>query len=45
MLSESWNDQILPAGGQGNDPNAPVVTALDPADQTLREEAVHSDAD
>src|SRR6516165_5636330 len=45
MLSECRNDQILAAWGEGNDTNASVFRALDPADQALREETVHSDAD
>ena len=40
MFSEGSNDEILAAWSEGNDPNAPVLAALHPANQTLREEAV-----
>jgi hypothetical protein len=45
MLSESGNDEVLPARGQGDDTNTPIFSALDPADEALREETVHSDTD
>ena len=45
MLSKSSGDEVLATRGEGNDPNAPVVGALDPADQILREETVYSDTD
>src|SRR5882672_386738 len=45
MLSKGCNNEILAAWREGNDPNASVFGALDPADQALREEAIDSDAD
>src|SRR6266705_1174285 len=45
MLSESGNDEVLPSRGEGNDPHAAVLGALDPADQALLHEAVDSDTD
>src|SRR5260370_30263531 len=45
MLSEGRNNEVLAPRGEGDDPNAPVVGALDPADQALREESVHGDTD
>src|SRR5579864_1671320 len=45
MLSESGNDEVLPARGQGDDTNTPVFRALDPGYQALRKETVHSDTD
>jgi len=45
MPSKGGNDEILAAWGEGNDPNAPVFGALDPADQALLHEAVDSDTD
>src|SRR5262245_64948582 len=45
MLSESGNDDVLPARGEGDDTNTPVFRALDPGYQALREETVHSDTD
>src|SRR5580765_6870505 len=45
MLSKSGNNEILAAWSEGNDPNASVFGALDPADQALRDEAVDSDTD
>jgi hypothetical protein len=45
MLSKGGNNEILAAWGEGNDPNAPVFGALDPADQALRDEAIDSDTD
>src|SRR6266446_4028205 len=45
MLSKGGNNEILAAWGEGNDPNASVFGALDPADQALRYEAIDSDTD
>jgi hypothetical protein len=45
MLSKVGNNEILAAWGEGNDPNAPVFGALNPADQALRDEAIDSDTD
>src|SRR5262249_12077734 len=45
MLSESGNDEVLPARGEGDDTNTPVFRALDPGYQALRDEPVHSDTD
>ena len=45
MLSESRNNEILSARREGDDTNTPVFRALDPGDQALREETVHSDTD
>jgi hypothetical protein len=45
MLSESGNDEVLPARGEGDDTNTPVFRALDPGYQALREETVHRDTD
>ena len=45
MLSESGNDEILPARGEGSNPNASVFGALNPADQALGDEAIDSDTD
>ena len=45
MLSKGGNNEILAAGGQGNDPNASIFGALDPADEALRDEAIDSDTD
>src|ERR1700680_529949 len=45
MLSKGGNNQILAMWGEGNDPNASVFGALDPADQALRDEAIDSDTD
>src|ERR1700674_1661004 len=45
MLSKGGNNEILAAWGEGNDPNASVFGALDPADQALRDEAIDSDTD
>src|SRR6266850_7468117 len=45
MLSEGWNNEVLAARGEGDDPNAPVLGALDSADQALRDETVHGNAD
>jgi hypothetical protein len=43
MLSEGWNNDVFAARSEGDDPNAPVVGALDPADQAFLEEAIHGD--
>src|SRR5262245_1216475 len=45
MLSESGNNKVLAARGEGDDPNTPVFRALDPGYQALREETLHSDTD
>ena len=45
MLSEGWNNEVLAARREGDDPNAPVFGALDPADQAFLEKAVHGDTD
>src|SRR5260370_26889614 len=45
MLSKGRNNEILAAWSEGNDPNASVFGALDPADQALRDEAIDSDTD
>src|SRR5258708_36810784 len=45
MLSKGGNNEILATWGEGNDPNASVFGALDPADQALRDEAIDSDTD
>src|SRR6266478_2184445 len=45
MLSKGGNNEILALWGEGNDPNASVFDALDPADQALRDEAIDSDTD
>src|ERR1700676_4834136 len=45
MLSEGGNNEVLAPQGEGDNPNAPVFGALDPADQALRDEAVDSDTD
>src|SRR5450432_1828254 len=45
MLSEGGNNEVLALQGEGDNPNAPVLGALDPADQALRDEAVDSDTD
>src|ERR1700720_4838884 len=45
MLSKGGNNEILATWGEGNDPNASVLGALDPADQALRDEAIDSDTD
>src|SRR3984957_6409313 len=45
MLSKGGNNQILATWGEGNDPNASVFGALDPADQPLRDEAIDSGTD
>src|ERR1700690_4111766 len=38
MLSEGGNNEVLAPQGEGDNPNAPVFGALDPADQALRDE-------
>src|SRR5437667_4118070 len=45
MLSKRGNNEILAARGEGNDPNASVFGALNPADEALRDEAIDSDTD
>ena len=45
MLSKGGNNEILAAWGEGNDPNASIFGALDPADEALRDEAIDSDTD
>src|SRR5712692_1401355 len=45
MLSEGWKNEVLAARGEGDDANAPVLGALDPADQAFRDETVHGNAD
>src|SRR6266481_3928124 len=45
MVSKGSSNEVFAARGEGNDPNAPVFGALDPANQSLREEAVDSDTD
>ena len=45
MLSKGGNNEILAAWSEGNDPNASIFGALDPADQALRDEAIDSDTD
>src|SRR2546428_9856994 len=45
MLSKGGNNEILAAWSEGNDPNASVFGALDPADQALRDEAIDRDTD
>src|SRR5437016_7302391 len=45
MLSKGGNNEILAAWGEGNRPNASVFGALDPANQTLRDEAIDGDTD
>jgi len=45
MLSECCTDEVLASRGEGNDTNAPVFGAFDPADQAFLEEAVHGDTD
>jgi len=45
MLSEGGNNEVLALRGEGHNPNAPVFTALDAADQVLREKTVDSDTD
>jgi hypothetical protein len=45
VLSKGGNNEIFAAWGEGNDPNASIFGALDPADQALRDEAIDSDTD
>ena len=45
MLSKGGNDETLATWGEGNDSNASVFGALDPADQALRDEAIDRDTD
>ena len=45
MLSKGGNNEIVAAWGEGNDPNASIFGALDPADEALPDEAIDSDTD
>src|SRR6202011_826633 len=45
MLSEGWSNEIPAARCERNDTNPAVFAALYPADQPLREKAVHGDTD
>ena len=45
MLSKGSSNEVLAACGEGHDPHAPVFSALDPANQALRNEAVDSNTD
>src|SRR6267142_453317 len=45
MFSKGGSNKIPAAWGEGNDPNASVFGALDPADQALRDETIDSDTD
>ena len=45
MLSKGGSNEILAARGEGNDPDASVFGALDPADQAFRDETIDSDTD
>src|SRR5216683_2900409 len=45
MLSERRDNKVLSPRGESDDPHAPVFGALDPADQALRDETVHGNAD
>jgi len=45
MLSEGWSNEIPAARCERNDTNPSVFPTLYPADQALREEAVHGDTD
>jgi len=45
MLSKGGNNEIFTAWSEGNDPNASVFGALDPADQPLSDEAIDCDTD
>jgi putative oxidoreductase len=45
MLSEGRNNEVLAPQGEGDNPNAPVFGTLDPADEALRDETVHGNAD
>lgn len=45
MFSEGGNNESLAPRGEGDNPNAPVYSALDSADQAFREETVDSDTD
>src|SRR5438445_8921657 len=45
MLSKGRNNEILATRGEGNDPNASVFGALNPAVEALRDEAIDSDTD
>jgi hypothetical protein len=37
VLSKDWNNEILVACGEGDDPNGPVFGALDPAERSYME--------
>src|SRR5437016_666481 len=43
MLSKGRNNEILATRGEGNDPNASVFGALNPADEALRDEAIEKE--
>src|SRR5258706_14186027 len=45
MLSKGSSNEFLAAWSECDDPHAPVVGALDPADQALLHESVHADTD
>jgi hypothetical protein len=45
MLSEDWNNEVLAAWGERDDPNSSVFSAFHAADQALREQTVHGDTD
>src|SRR5258707_2502795 len=45
MLSKRSCNEVFAAWGEGDDPDAPVFGALDPADQALLHETVHGDTD
>ena len=45
MLSKGGNNQVLAAWGEGDDSNAAVFGALDPAHQALRDQAIDRDTD
>jgi hypothetical protein len=45
LLSEGRDTEVFGARSEGDDPNAPVFGALDPADQALPDETVPGDTD
>jgi len=45
MLSKGRDNELFAAWSEGNDPNASVFGALDPADQVLRDEPIDKDTD